>query len=125
MDVRTGKVTRHYEAGPRKNDLKNSFIVTLLKTRSGTIYVGTGAGVYQYNDREKGFDRVNDVAQNIFVAALLEDKDGTIWVGTHGNGVFHFNPATHQQGHFDADPKVANGLTNNIINAFILLKFYR
>ncbi|MES2893262.1 MAG: two-component regulator propeller domain-containing protein [Bacteroidota bacterium] len=117
MDVQSGKVTRHYESGPGKHELKNSFIVTMLKTRSGEIYVGTGAGIYHFNKQLNGFDKITAVAENIFVAALLEDKAGTIWVGTHGNGVFYFKPGTNEHGHFDTDPAVENGLTNNIINA--------
>ncbi|CAN5573190.1 hybrid sensor histidine kinase/response regulator transcription factor [soil metagenome] len=117
MDIKTGKVKQHYIAGPGKKELKSNFAVSLLKTRSGEIYVGSGNSLFRYDQKSKGFDEVTEVAQHIFVACLTEAHDNTIWVGTHGNGVFYFNPVTKESGHFDSDAKDQNSLTNNVINA--------
>ncbi|HKZ68242.1 MAG TPA: two-component regulator propeller domain-containing protein, partial [Chitinophagaceae bacterium] len=117
MYIKTGKVKTHYESGPGKYEMKSNFIVTLLQTRSGDIYAGTGRSLYKFNQQIKGFEIVSEVAPNIFVAALLEDHDKNIWVGTHGNGIFFFNPVTGRKGHFDNQPGNQNSITNNIINA--------
>ena len=117
LDIQTGKVKKHYKSGPGKYDMKNNFIVSLLQTRSGDIYSGTGGSLYKFNPSIKGFDLVNEVAQNVFIAALLEDHSKTIWVGSHGSGIFFFNPVTKQHGYFHNEPGNQNSLTNNIVNA--------
>lgn len=119
MDIRTGKVTKHYKSGMGRYDMKNNFVVSLLKTRSGDIYAGTGGSLYKFNAAVNGFDLVNEVTQNIFVAALIEDHDGTIWAGSHGSGIYFFNPGTKKYGYFHNEPGNQNSLTNNIINAIL------
>ena len=117
LDIQTGKVKKHYKSGPGKYDMKNNFIVSLLQTRSGDIYSGTGGSLYKFNPSIKGFDLVNEVDQNVFIAALLEDHSKTIWAGSHGSGIFFFNPVTKQHGYFHNEPGNQNSLTNNIVNA--------
>ena len=117
MDINTGKVKVHYKSGPGKYDMKNNFVVSLLKTQSGDIYTGTGGSLYKFNPQVKGFDLVKEVGSNIFIAALLEDQSKTIWAGSHGSGIFFFNPVTKKSGYFHNEPGNQNSLTNNIINA--------
>jgi ligand-binding sensor domain-containing protein/signal transduction histidine kinase len=117
LDITTGKVKTHYNAGPGKYNLKNNFIISLLQTKAGNIYAGTGGSLYKFNAAQKGFNLVTEVAENIFVAALLEDHEGTIWVGSHGSGIFYFNPVTKKQGYFYNEAGNANSLTNNTVNA--------
>ena len=117
MNIQTGKVTRHFTAGPGKKDLKSNFVVSLLKSKSGEVYVGSGNSLFKFDKKSNGFNAVTETPAGIFVACLLEDQDQTIWVGTHGSGIYYFNPVTKQRGHLENDPKNENSLTNNIINA--------
>lgn len=113
MDVRTGKVRKHYSiSSPRS--FKNNFIVTFLKTRNGDIWVGSGGGgVYKYDRATDSFEQYGD---DMFVSSLFEAKDKTIWIGTH-NGVYYYNPETKEKGHFHKDPDNANSLGENMLNA--------
>lgn len=124
MDVRTGKVKKHFSAGPRAFDLKNNFIVTFLQTKKGEIYVGTGNALYRFNPKTGSFERMAEISENVFIASLVEDHEGFIWVGTHDKGVYYFNPLTHQNGHFDNNPKNKNSLTTSTINALFEDSFY-
>lgn len=117
MDTRTGQVIKHYNAGPGKYQFKNNFVVSLLQTKSGEVYVGTGQALFRYNKSVDGFDPVTDVPPNNFIGSLMEDHQNTIWVGTHGNGVFYYNPVTNEKGHFNNQPDNENSITNNTINA--------
>jgi signal transduction histidine kinase/ligand-binding sensor domain-containing protein len=119
MDIKTGKVKLHYTSGPGKHDLKNNFVVSLLKTQSGDIYAGTGGSLYKFNAAVNGFDLVDKVGQNVFVAVLTEGRDKTIWAGSHGSGIFYYNPVTGQNGYFHNEPGNENSLTNNTINALL------
>ena len=117
MDIKTGKVRKHYRAGPGLNDMKSNFIVTLLRTKRGDIYLGSSNGLYRYDPAGDNFPRAKEMPEPIFISSLIEDHDGTIWVGSHGRGIFYFNPGTGVQGHYENEPANKNSLTSNILNA--------
>jgi signal transduction histidine kinase/ligand-binding sensor domain-containing protein len=116
IDIKTGKVRKHYRSGPGPNDLKSDFIVTLLQTRAGAIYLGTSYGVYRYNAAEDNFTKVKSMPQR-FYSCLLEDDEGTIWAGTHGSGVYYYNPVTGEEGHYINEAGNTNSLNGNFVNA--------
>lgn len=117
MDIRTGKVKKHYISGTGKNDLKSNFIVTLLQTTNGDIYIGTSNGLFKYNAAGDNFSRDQNVLPYIFVSGMLQDRAGNIWVSTSGNGVFYFNPSTKEKHHFINQPTNKNSLTTDGVNA--------
>jgi signal transduction histidine kinase/ligand-binding sensor domain-containing protein/DNA-binding response OmpR family regulator len=114
LNIKTGKVIRHYEAGPGPGDFKNNFIVTLFKTRSGEILIGTQNGLFRYNPLSDDFSAVPNFDTQ--VQALWEDEQGIIWVCTRGNGVIYFNPATKERGSLLYNTKNANTLSSNYVN---------
>src|SRR6185369_14593756 len=114
LNIRTGKVIRHYDAGPGPGDFKNNFIVTLFKTRSGDILIGTQNGLFRYNPHSDDFSAVPNFDTQ--VQALWEDEQGMIWVCTRGNGVIYFNPVTNEKGSLLYDAKNANTLSSNYVN---------
>jgi ligand-binding sensor domain-containing protein len=116
LDIKTGKVRKHYRSGPGPNDLKSDFIVTLLQTRKGIIYLGTSFGVFRYNAAEDNFSTVGSMPHR-FYSCLLEDEEGTIWAGTHGDGVWFYNPLTGKQGHYINEAGNTNSLSGNFVNA--------
>ena len=72
-------------------------ILSLCKTRDGSIYVGTTSGLvrigfdmgkmsFSYIGKEHGF--LNDM-----IHGVLEDADGFLWLGTN-RGLVKYNPAT-------------------------------
>ena len=115
MDIRTGTVKRHYAAGA--SGLKSNFVVSLLKTASGVIYIGTSNGLFRYHKAADRFSAVPLRPGASFISALLEGSDGTIWVGTHGAGVYYFNPVTDRHGLLKNIPGQVNSLSGNQINA--------
>jgi len=81
MDIRTGKVIRHYMAGPHPNDLKSNFVLSLIKTASGRLVLGTSNGAYWYNQQTNDFTPLPGIPANTFIAIVMEDHDGVIWTG--------------------------------------------
>jgi ligand-binding sensor domain-containing protein/nitrogen-specific signal transduction histidine kinase len=117
LDIKTGKVKKHYAAGAGAHQLKSNFIVSMLQTRGGEIYLGTGSGVFRYNPKNDGFTHCEQAPATAFISNLFEDHAGTIWVGTHDRGIFFFNPITGKKGSFVNDPLNKNSLTSDNINA--------
>ena len=94
MNIKTGKVVRHFPDSSSSKMLKSTFIVTILQTTKGKIYIGTRLGLYIFNDGKKRFDPIPQIPSPNFIHSLLEDKDGCIWVGTIGNGLYCYNSNT-------------------------------
>lgn len=115
MDIRSGKVISHFGKGTGQNDLKGNFIVTIYKTRSGDILVGTWNGMFVYNKATDGFTPHPFVTMQ--TQGILEDNDGTLWIASYGNGVYFYNPQTGKSGNFRFDPKNPNSLPNNYVNS--------
>ncbi|RFM27032.1 sensor histidine kinase [Deminuibacter soli] len=116
MNIRTGKVIRHYTGSGEPGAFSSNFIITIRRMRSGRIYIGTGAGLYAYNDTTKGFTAVQGIPHNDFVYALYEDAAGIVWAGTENNGLYSYNPSTHATANFRADAQNKNSLSNNKVN---------
>ena len=114
MDIRTGKVIRHYNAGKDSTSLNSNFIVTLYKTRNNDILVGTWEGMFKYNREKDNFIRLPFF--NTQIQAIHEDGQGVIWASTYGNGVYYFNPATGRGGRLKHDPGNPNSLINDYVN---------
>ncbi len=117
MDIRTGKIKKHFIAGPGSNDLKSNFIVSLLHTRTGDIYAGTSNCLFKFIRSVNGFENAASLPPYTFVSCLMEDAVGNIWIGTHDRGIWYYNPVTTQTGHFENDSKNKNSLPNNTVNA--------
>ncbi|WP_188929190.1 hybrid sensor histidine kinase/response regulator transcription factor [Puia dinghuensis] len=115
LDITTGKVVRHYNAGPGEHSLKNNFIVTIFQTRAHEIFIGTWGGLYKYN-KDTG-DFTPEPALGLHIQALLEDEQGILWCCTQGEGVYYYDPRTGQYGNFRYDPNDTNSLGDNHVNS--------
>ncbi len=114
MDIRSGKVIRHYNADGKS--LGNNFIFNILKTKERRLLLATGRGLYEYNPVSKSFNRSPYVPNYIFYTTLFEDNEGTIWVGTWRDGLFYFNPSTKEKGRLIHDPTNPNSISSNRVN---------
>lgn len=114
MDIRSGKVIRHYNAGNTPNSLKGNFIVTIYKTRNRDILIGTWNGMFVYNRVNDNFSPIPFF--NTQIQAIHEDEKGTLWASTYGNGIYYYNPVTKDSGNFRYAADNPNTLANNYVN---------
>jgi signal transduction histidine kinase/ligand-binding sensor domain-containing protein/DNA-binding response OmpR family regulator len=114
MNIKTGKVIHHYNAGTGLHDLKNNFIVTIYKTRSGEILIGTQNGLFKYNRATDDFSPMPHFESQI--QCMSEDEKGVLWVCTRGNGVIYFNPQSNQSGSLLYNADDSNSLPSNYVN---------
>jgi signal transduction histidine kinase/ligand-binding sensor domain-containing protein len=116
MDIKTGKVRKHYRSGPGPNDLKSDFIVTMLQAKDGSIYLGTSLGVFRYNAAKDNFDALPALPPR-FYPALLQDSEGLIWAGTHGDGAWCLDPVSGKAVHYNNERGNKNSLSASFVNA--------
>ncbi|MES2892034.1 MAG: two-component regulator propeller domain-containing protein [Bacteroidota bacterium] len=115
LDIKTGKVIRHYAVGNGPGDLKSNFIFSLYRTASGVILVGTTSGVFRYDKDKDSFTPIP--ALNGYTYNILEDHEGVWWSATIAEGVKYYNPRTGKAGSFTYNPKDKNSIGNNMVNS--------
>lgn len=115
MNIKTGKVIKHYTAGPKMHNLKSNFIYCMYQLRGGNIILGTASGLYQYDKTNDNFISLYDLPK-LFFTTILEDKEGKIWAGTYRNGLYYIDPSTKKVIHFKNNPNDKHSLTHNRIN---------
>jgi len=119
LDIATGKVVRHYNAGPGMHDLKSNFIVTIYQTREHQLLIGTWGGLFFYNREADNFSPVPGFAAPI--QAILEDDRRVLWCCTQGDGIIYRDPRTGgvgagMVGHLRYDPGDTSSLNDNHVN---------
>ncbi|HET9033108.1 MAG TPA: EAL domain-containing protein [Dokdonella sp.] len=82
--------------------LQNS-VLSLIQSRDGTIWIGTQAGLHQFDGyRFRLFEHNPDNPHGLpdsAITALAETLDGRLWVGTSVSGIARLDPAS---GRFDS-----------------------
>ncbi|MGA2406088.1 MAG: two-component regulator propeller domain-containing protein [Bacteroidales bacterium] len=91
LNIQSEKIIKHFELRLDNIGLKTNSIITFLKTKDGTIYVGSATGLYQFNRETETFTYLNNVASGCWVHSLHENNNGTIWIGTYGNGLLKYD----------------------------------
>ena len=86
LNPATGKVSTLAALMPRGARLPQGRIKTILRDRSGALWIGSGAGLSRRAAGAPGFAPVAVGAGGYQVSALFEDKDGRIWIGTEQHG---------------------------------------
>jgi signal transduction histidine kinase/ligand-binding sensor domain-containing protein/DNA-binding response OmpR family regulator len=116
MNIRSGKVVRHYIAGPGKDDLKNNFIHNMIRTRNGKILIATARGFYEYIKETGAFRLFTEVPESIFYTIVKEDNNGMILLGTYRDGLYTLDPKTGRSQNFRYEPGDKNSLSSNRVN---------
>ncbi len=89
--------------------------------RNGTIWAGTGDGVYRFDGEvwEKfelpypEGDKAFQLLTGVTTRTIFEDREGNLWFGTDGNGAIKFNGTSFSQ------YTTADGLADNSIDPII------
>ncbi|GAB4126915.1 MAG: hypothetical protein Fur0015_00500 [Ignavibacteriales bacterium] len=71
-----------------KNSLPENYIMCLLESKSGKLWLGTwGAGLCWYDKVYEKFISLKENNTNDYIQCLYEDEAGNIWYGTENNGI--------------------------------------
>ena len=121
VDVNTLKITRMpsfkkvTDFRSDANILHNGWIISLIITQRGKLYIGTYDGLGCLDLETMNFVstyKKNRLFSGMVVYSLFEDKNGFIWIGT-SNGLIKLNEKTQQTTKYTME----NGLPNNNICA--------
>lgn len=77
FDIDKRQVIRSFKVEDGRTNLKSNFVLSVMKSDDGTIWIGTGAGVQKYDAKE---DRFDDLYEGIAPCSqLYQDSEGNIW----------------------------------------------
>lgn len=114
MDIRTGKVIRHYNTNTYPGNLNGNFIVSLYKTPENEILVGTWNGLSKYDRTANKF--IADSFFNIPIQSMIYDHRKILWVASYGEGVYWKNTITGEKGKIKHEAEKKDGLISNFVN---------
>ncbi len=116
MELETGKV-RKYNSKSGVG-LGNDDIFALLSDSKGQIWVGSGTGLYRFDDEKRRFTQIPEIGR-IFVYDLMEDSTGRIWIATYSNGLLRYHPDRKTVHHFTPDSTVQGSIPHfSVIDLF-------
>lgn len=73
--------------------LPENYIMYLLESKAGVLYVGTwGGGLCKYDAVHESFIKFHKPGNNLYIQCILEDHSGNIWFGTTTNGLNKLDP---------------------------------
>ena len=111
FDIKKERTIRHY-------DLPSNTTTTGLKTKDGSIYIGTLAGLYRYEPDSDSFRHVEKFGTD-YIHCMYQDNNEVIWIGTYGNGIFCMDKDENVLSHtFPDTGENGNGLTSRFITSF-------
>ncbi len=95
------------------------FIYELITLTDGSIWVGTGTGIYSFNPitwkaTSYASHPILKSLNGKLVIGLYEDKGHRIWMATHGTGVYCYNQQAQKLEHFGTQ----EGLAGEIVYGF-------
>jgi len=116
-DGYTFKVFKH-EPG-RKNSLSGVYISSLLKDRSGSLWIGCDEFLDKLNPVTETFthyriDTADAQGETVPVINISQDHPGMLWLGTN-RGLFRFDPSTGQTIRYRHDPNNPFSLSSDQI----------
>lgn len=117
LNIKTGKVKKHYSKGTGVHDLKSNFIYCITQSDKGDIMLGTTQGAYVYNSAADNFDVMKGMPENNWYTGILKDEQGNYWASTYGNGVNYYNPATGVSGNYRYNFNDKNSLASDRVNS--------
>lgn len=84
------KEIKTYVNSTDSTSISQNSAFSVLRDRSGVLWVGTLSGLDIYNDDKDNFTRI-DRFKGISIQDIFEDSEGRIWISTFSNGLFLFD----------------------------------
>ncbi|MFZ4619880.1 MAG: ligand-binding sensor domain-containing protein, partial [Bacteroidota bacterium] len=106
------------------SSLPSDEVQSLLPDASGTLWIGTSAGVANINSYRQKFPLLK-LPENVPAAfynqiqALCVDRQGDLWCGTRGGGLVHLPKGTNSIIRYVHSPKERNSLSNDFVTAIV------
>ena len=90
------------------------YVHALCQTADGTVWIGTGSGLFAYRDGEVEHFTVEDGLSENVVLSLAPGADGVLWLGTSGGGAVRYDGASFQV------VRLGSSAAENIVEAILV-----
>jgi ligand-binding sensor domain-containing protein/signal transduction histidine kinase/DNA-binding response OmpR family regulator len=117
LDITTRKVVKRYFQKSIPGRPNSDFIYSMLRTRSGTLYAGTGSGLFVLPFPHKGDFVTPDWFPTVMlISDLYEDRQGTVWVSTFQRGTTGYSASGNVKviRHTDRAASLPSDLVNSV-----------
>lgn len=93
---KTKKFISIFNSSQNPSSLPNNFILSILETKNGVIWIGTAKGLCKLISRKNGvfsFQQFNsqEKGESLFVQSIKEDAAGNLWIGTKTSGLYKYD----------------------------------
>lgn len=110
----TKKFISLFHSSSNRFSLPNNFVLSILETKSGAIWIGTAKGLSKLVSRKNGvfsFQQIDNQenGDGLFVQNIKEDAAGNLWIGTKTNGIYKY-----EMGSKKLISLLENGMQNGI-----------
>jgi signal transduction histidine kinase/ligand-binding sensor domain-containing protein/DNA-binding response OmpR family regulator len=110
----TKKFTSLFHSSRNRLSIPNNFVLSILETKNGAIWIGTAKGLCKLTSRKNGifsFQHINfqENSEGLFVQKIKEDAVGNLWIGTKTSGIYKFEASSKK-----LISLLANGMQNGI-----------
>jgi signal transduction histidine kinase/ligand-binding sensor domain-containing protein/DNA-binding response OmpR family regulator len=90
------KFTSIFNSSQNPSSLPNNFVLSILETKNGAIWIGTAKGLCKLISRKNGvfsFQQFNsqEKGESLFVQSIKEDAAGNLWIGTKTSGLYKYD----------------------------------
>ncbi|MGO1244706.1 MAG: ligand-binding sensor domain-containing protein [Sphingobacterium sp.] len=116
IDVNSGQRIAHFEIANAEYGLGSNFIVHILQTRAGRVFLATAHGLYEFIPGSNKFIPIRQVPDHIFYTSIFEDKKGKLWLSTWRDGLFTLDPKTGRSEVFTHQTNNSLSLNSNRVN---------
>lgn len=95
----TKKFSSLFHSSSDRLSIPNNFVLSILETKAGAVWVGTANGLCKLISRKNGvfsFQQIdyNKKTEGLFVQKLKEDASGNLWIGTKTSGIYKFEASS-------------------------------
>ena len=130
LNTHTGQVSTFVSQKDVAGSLSNNSVLSVLKIRSGTLWVGTDNGINMSSPQARKFPvfqlKVDPTFSRLIannISTLLEDHEGIIWVGNewfvHADGLFRLDRRRNKRILYQHQPRQAGSLLSNHVTALL------
>tara|TARA_R110002049_G_scaffold151804_1_gene315560 strand:- start:348 stop:4400 length:4053 start_codon:yes stop_codon:yes gene_type:complete len=116
----TNEYTTVYHSDSDSASLSDNYVLSILETKSGAIWIGTANGLNKLIDRKEGvfsFKHYKASENNtpLFVQSIKEDANNNVWIGTKNSGLLKYDATSEKITSFSINKK--DDETNNDVRA--------
>lgn len=113
-------ITRSAFLGHALSPALHTLEASTLNKQGSEVYIGTNNGLYVYSIPTKQLDMVSSTLSNKRIQAVLKQSPTRLWVATEGQGLYLFNPKTHEIKSYTHIPGNAKSISSNYIRSLAL-----